>query len=396
MPSADQHSGKSSALALLFNESVEQVRERERTALDALLDQRKRRVVLMGAGTLGRRALLLLREIGADVVAFTDNNRSVWGSEIQNTPVVSPEEAASRYGNSALFLVTIWNDRHWFRESWEQMTNLGCTLVSSYAPLFWRFPDRFLQLVLLNDLPHKVYEDTQAVLDAEQLWEDDESLRIYRANIRWRALGDPLDLPGRPLQNTYFPQDLFRLNAKDAILDCGAYDGDTIRQALDSAGDSICSIDAIEADAISFARLKHFVETLPPELQQRIRLHPCALGEKRGQIRFECSGSVDSKASDTGVMVDVVPMDELLLDRRCTFVKMDIEGAELDTLRGGRKVIERDRPILAICVYHTQNDIWRIPLLVREMLPEHHLYLRGYEGDGFQTVLYAISPERDV
>jgi hypothetical protein len=77
-----------------------------------------------------------------------------------------------------------------------------------------------------------------------------------------------------------------------------------------------------------------------------------------------------------------------------TFIKMDIEGAEYDALLGAAKVIQRDRPILAICVYHTQSDIWRIPLLIHEMLPEHLLYLRAYEGDGFQTVMYAIPPER--
>ena len=77
-------------------------------------------------------------------------------------------------------------------------------------------------------------------------------------------------------------------------------------------------------------------------------------------------------------------------------IKMDIEGAEYDALLGARKVIERDKPILAICVYHTQNDIWRIPLLIREMLPEHKLYLRAYEGDGFQTVAFAVPPHRTL
>jgi hypothetical protein len=73
---------------------------------------------------------------------------------------------------------------------------------------------------------------------------------------------------------------------------------------------------------------------------------------------------------------------------------MDIEGAEYDALRGGVNVIRRDRPILAICVYHTQSDIWRIPLLVHSMVPEYKLYLRAYEGDGFQTVMYAVPSER--
>jgi hypothetical protein len=57
-------------------------------------------------------------------------------------------------------------------------------------------------------------------------------------------------------------------------------------------------------------------------------------------------------------------------------------------------VIERDQPILPICVYHTQRDIWRIPLLLQEMLPRHKLYLRAYEGDGYQPVLFSIPEKR--
>ena len=107
-------------------------------------------------------------------------------------------------------------------------------------------------------------------------------------------------------------------------------------------------------------------------------------------MHFESDGTLISKASDRGSLVEVVPIDELFRETPLTFIKMDIEGAEYGALRGAAKVIQRDRPILAICVYHTQNDIWRIPLLVWEMLPEHKLYLRAYEGDGFQTVMYAV------
>ena len=75
-------------------------------------------------------------------------------------------------------------------------------------------------------------------------------------------------------------------------------------------------------------------------------------------------------------------------------IKMDIEGAEYDSLHGASRMIARDKPLLAICVYHTQNDIWRIPLLVHSMLPDHLLFLRAYEGDGFQTVMYAVPQHR--
>ncbi len=354
----------------------------------------KRQVVLFGAGTLGRSALPLLSEIGAHTLAFTDNNPAVWGTRVENIPVLSPQQAAALYGGSALFLVTIWNDHHWFSETHAQLSALGCTLISTYAPLFWRFPHRFMQLLLLNEPPHRVYKEANAVLEAEQIWADEKSLDAYRANIRWRAVGDALELPGRPAENTYFPRDLFALNESDSVLDCGAFDGDTMRQALACTQSRIGAIHAVEADKVSFTRLQEFVADLAIELQRHIHLYPYAVGLERGFVHFECNGTLTSKASNKGIRVEVAPIDELFADTHLTFIKMDIEGAEYDALLGACKVIQRDQPILAICVYHTQNDIWRIPLLVREMLPNYRLFLRSYEGDGFQTVMYAIPPER--
>lgn len=384
-----------SSLASLFaRESVDQVRLREQTALEELLEQRERRVVLFGAGTLGRSALPLLGEVGAKTLAFTDNNPAIWGTRIENIPVLSPEQASTLYGSSAVFLVTIWNDHHWFSETYEKLRGLGCKLISTYAPIFWRFPDKFMQLLLLNEPPHRVYREADAVLEAEHIWADETSLEAYRANIRWRAVGDALELPSRPAENTYFPDDLFALDESERILDCGAFDGDTIREALARTKYRIEAIHAVEADTISFTRLKEFVAHLDIDLQGRIHLYPFAVGSERGFVRFECNGALTSKASDKGVRVEVAPIDELFADTPLTFIKMDIEGAEHDALRGARKVIQRDHPILAICVYHTQSDIWRIPLLVHEMLPEHGLYLRAYEGDGFQTVMYAMPPVR--
>ena len=380
-----------STLAPIFlHESVDDVRRREQTALEELLALRQRRVVLVGAGTLGKRAHSLLGEIGCQVLAFTDNNAAIWGARIDDTPVLPPAQAASLYGESALFLVTIWNDRHWFAETHAQLRGLGCTLISTYAPLFWRFPGSFLQLLLLNEPPHRVYLDADSVLRAEKLWADQDSLQVFRANIRWRALGDALEMPGRPEANTYFPRDIFSLGERDSLLDCGAFDGDTVGQALAFTNSRIGAIHAVEADSISFARLQGFVKGLPANLQHRIHLYPCAVGPERGFVHFESDGTLISKASDRGSLVEVVPIDELFRETPLTFIKMDIEGAEYGALRGAAKVIQRDRPILAICVYHTQNDIWRIPLLVWEMLPEHKLYLRAYEGDGFQTVMYAV------
>jgi hypothetical protein len=131
-------------------------------------------------------------------------------------------------------------------------------------------------------------------------------------------------------------------------------------------------------------------------MRHRIHVHHCAIGAERASVRFEVSGSVNSKCSDSGSVVEQIPIDDLFVDRPLTFIKMDIEGAEFDALRGATNVIRRDQPILAICVYHTQSDVWRLPLLVHEIVPDHKLYLRAYEGDGFQTVLYSVPPQRAI
>jgi len=375
-------------------ETAEAVRMREATALDRLLASRGNRVVLFGSGTLGKRALNLLRGIGAQVLAFTDNNQTNWGTVIENVPVLSPQEAARLYSTSAVFFVTIWNDHHWYRDTLADLSALGCTSTSTYAPIFWRFPDTFLTLLLLNEPPHRVYEDSANVFRAETLWADEESLHIYRANIAWRAVGDAAELPGPPLLSTYFPEDLFRLRADDSLLDCGAFDGDTIRQLLSECPMGIANIYGVEADAVSFENLKNYIASLPFKIGKTIHPLECAVGKERCQLRFECSGSLTSKESDEGILVECFTIDELFKDKTISIIKMDIEGAEYGALLGARATLMRDQPILAICVYHTQNDIWRIPLLIHDMLPNHLCFLRAYEGDGFQTVFYAVPPDR--
>jgi hypothetical protein len=106
------------------------------------------------------------------------------------------------------------------------------------------------------------------------------------------------------------------------------------------------------------------------------------------------TGSITAKAEGAGVDVACIPIDELFADTQVTFMKMDIEGAEFDALRGAAAVIRRDQPILAICVYHTQADVWRVPLLLRSLNPSYAFYLRAYDGDGLQSVVYAVPPRR--
>jgi len=378
----------------VLTESPAQVLAREAGALSSLLLAHHGRCVVFGAGTLGRRAIELLLETGVEPLGVCDSNPARWGEPLLGLTVLSPQQAAPAFGADAVFFVTIWNDFHWYAQTEAKLSALGCTSVSSYAPIFWRFGARFLNMLLLNEPPHRLYAQRDEVLEAETLWADAESLHVYRANILWRALGDGRFFPLPAPQNTYFPADLLQPTADEVFVDCGAFDGDTLREMLSWTDGQFAAAYAIEADAVSGKRLAAYVATLPDAWQRKVHPMACAVGAERCMLRFAMSGSSTATTVDEGVEVECRTLDELFAEQRVTMIKMDIEGAEYDALRGARAVIERDRPVLAVCVYHTQADIWRIPLLLRSMQTDYRYFLRAYDGDGLQTVLYAIPPHR--
>ena len=89
--------------------------------------------------------------------------------------------------------------------------------------------------------------------------------------------------------------------------------------------------------------------------------------------------------------MNVIALDELLAGERATFIKMNIEGAEIDALYGAQNTIRRWLPKLAISVYHRPTDLWRIPQLVRELSDKYDLFLRQHDGGVIETVLYATA-----
>jgi FkbM family methyltransferase len=385
------------ALQKILDEPVASVKEREQTALESRLVEVNNRCVLFGAGSVGRRALTELKQIGIQPLAISDNNPQLWNTAIDGTEVLSPKDAAARFGLDAVFFITIRNEQHWYRETFEKLKSLGCVHVESAAAIGWRWPATFLPF-LLYDLPHKLYEQADNVLRAAELWEDDASREQYLANVRLRALGDPSNLPKSTVafEDPYFIDGLFEARSGEMVLDCGAFDGDTIRSLIARQPD-FGEIEAVEADSNSFTKLKEYVGSLELATRNKIRLHHCAVGAEKGVVLFENDGSDGSKISDLGTTkVDMLPIDELCASTRLTMIKMDIEGAEFDALVGAKQLIQRDRPILAICVYHSQQDLWRLPLVMRGMVPEYQMYLRTSGGDGIQTVAYALPPERTL
>ncbi len=377
----------------LLSEDLDSVYCRERSAFDNLLASVGQRVVLFGAGNLGRKALRCLRSVGTEPLAFADNNQACWGSRIDGLSVLSPSEAAEKFGRSSLFVVTIWSLGHSFRQSQEQLSRLGCSHVTSSSELRWKFAGELLP-DFCQDLPHKVYEQADEVRAAAALWADDYSRQEYLNHVKWRALGDLGALRPPVAEESYFLDSIYSIQQGEVFVDCGAYDGDTAKQVLQRTGE-IERFFAIEADPGNFRVLKEWTGTLEPEIARRIDACNVAVGASRSQLRFNATGAEGAcVAADGDFVVNCIPIDDLVGESKPTFIKMDIEGFELEALEGARGVIRRQKPILSICVYHRQNDLWRIPLFIHSLVKDYKLFLRPHDVDGWQLVCYAVPPHR--
>ena len=379
------------AVCALLAEGSAAATRREQSAFDSCASS-SGEIVLYGAGGLGRKTLIALREAGVAPLAFVDNNSFLWDTSIAGVPVLSPASAARRYGSQATFVIAVWgalgSDRMAQRE--QALRELGCERVVPFPPLFWKYPELLLPHYAV-DLPHKLHEQAEEVIAACSLWADDASRREYLAQLRFRLHGDFQCLPD-PVQHTiYFPPDLWAPGVDEVFVDCGGYDGDTITTLLEQVS-GVRSIFSFEPDPENFAKLAAKVATLPQ--RKSVVLQQAAVGARAGTVMFSASATAASCVGVGSLAVDCMVLDEALGGVTPTYIKMDIEGSELGALAGAENLIRHQAPLLAVSAYHRQDDLWRIPLFVHSLNRQYRFYLRPYRLEGWDLVCYAVPESR--
>jgi len=385
-------------LDTLLRTKASALREQEQDVFVRLARERSGSIVLFGAGGLGRKVAAGLRENGVEPAAFADNSPERQGTEIEGVRVLSPEAAAAEFGADSIFVVTIWgaNSPHRFEQSREQLRALGCAAMV-FPPLLWAFPETLLPHYLM-DLPHKVLEHKADVRRALDLWEDEASRAEYVSQVRFRLTAD-FDGLAHPVQHPqYFPDDLFAWRRDEWIVDGGAYDGDSIRMLTRLRGDRFGHVLALEPDPGNFAKLAETVDALPAAVRAKIELRQVALASVAGTLHLDATGTASSatahEAGTGTIAVPAQPLDTMVRGHSPTFIKLDIEGAEPDALLGARETIREAAPIVAVCVYHRQDHLWRIPLMLREWRDDFAFFLRPHNEEGWDLVCYAVPRAR--
>ncbi len=220
---------------------------------------------------------------------------------------------------------------------------------------------------------------------------DKQSKRVFKEVLKYRMYKRPLPRYAYSEGDQYFPSDIIKLKDGEVFVDAGGYIGDTVGNLLsrcEKAGVKCKKIVVFEPNTDNAQVINRFFGG-----DDRIIVIKKGLSEKEDTIAFFGEGTSYRQAyndEENSERIKVVPLDLVEQCKDATFIKMDIEGAEYSALKGCEKIITRNHPKLAICLYHSDEDMLRIIEYIHDLLPQYRIYVRHHTRYGSETVMYAV------
>jgi FkbM family methyltransferase len=348
-------------------------------------------VVVYGAGNMGRAILDRLRRRGYDVRAFLDRQGGN-GRQLDGLPVYAPSDDGldAEERCRAVAVVAVFNRDANVAEIHDLLGRAGYARVVGFVELH----------DLLGDMPEFYWLGARDVYGARvqeirlgaSRWHDAPSRALYERVVAYRLTGDPRHAPHPADGLQYFPRDVPRRREPLRYIDCGAYTGDSLAAAT-AAGERFEIVCAFEPDPANFSGLVQRAGAVAPGA--RVQLWPCAVAGTTGTLRFASGAGESSHVTSAGdLVVQAVRLDDVLPSFDATDLKMDIEGAEPEALAGAVQLIQRNRPRLAVCVYHRADHLWSIPAAVEALDLDYDFFLRSHGNGGFDVVMYGIPREQ--
>lgn len=193
--------------------------------------------------------------------------------------------------------------------------------------------------------------------------------------------------------NQYTHKDCF-VKPGDTIIDAGGFIGDTAI-IFDKLTDGKCKIHSFEVYEESVLLMSLNLEK--NNISDNAIINKLALGNETGRVVKIKNPGLEGAVciSNEGVeTVETITIDDYVLMsgiENIDFIKMDIEGSELEALQGARNTIKHFRPKLAICIYHKPEDIISIPKFIEETGVNYKIYFKwDIVSQGGEAVLFAV------
>ncbi|MGO5097223.1 FkbM family methyltransferase [Agathobaculum sp. LCP25S3_E8] len=219
--------------------------------------------------------------------------------------------------------------------------------------------------------------------------QDDLSREMLCAHINGRITGRSIPFERAPWSDPqYFLDDLMIWKDHEVVVDCGAYDGDNAEEFLRKKPDSTqYTYYALEPENENF-------EKMCAKFEGNDNFIMLKLGAWSKKEVLHISGTDETAAftNDEGIEIQADTIDHIVSGEKhpVTFIKMDIEGSELEALKGAEQTIRKYTPRLAICCYHKKEDLITIPKWIHGINPKYRFYLKPHSSMPTELVLFCV------
>ena len=173
-----------------------------------------------------------------------------------------------------------------------------------------------------------------------------------------------------------------KLNNENFI-DLGAYNGDTVEDFINRCP-NYSRITAVEPDIKTFKKLQKNTENI-----QNLTLINACVSNECGFLPFAMKGGRNSSLTNGDTLLKSINVDSL--NDNATYIKMDVEGEEVNAILGAKETIQNFKPKMLISAYHRTDDFIKIPQAVLNIRNDYKIYLRHFEGlPAWDTNFYFI------
>lgn len=351
------------------------IRERLASALSEPINVSET-VLIYGAGNSSILYAACFEKEQLPITHFVDRNPAKIGTLFQGKPVISVEDMEAHHKETTILICT--GNAATYHDIKAALDRLGMKSLSVDAYVFRKNCDKVLAVydLLCDDISRATYANM--ILARMGLADVDLSL----------VCGE-----------SYFAVNAFtQFSPSEVFVDCGAYVGDTIEHYLFVKQGIFGKIYAFEPESRNFAAMQFRTERLKKEWalsEEKITLIHAGIGETTGtgyvtgEIKDTASLGAAISENGSGTPVGICTIDDYFRNQSITFLKADIESYEEKMLLGAGNVIQRDKPKIAVCIYHNASDMYRVPLLLAEMNSNYHFDVRQHYGNLTDTVFYA-------
>lgn len=355
-------------------------REYERYFLEKF---HQRPLCIFGGGLLGRQICIWLIRNGIRPKCFCDNNPALHGKALFEDIRCVPFQELLKEKESIYVIVGL-GDPDAARAVNLQLKDFKYVMRNPLGlSAYW---------CQTFDISGDVF--TEGVHNVLAHVADEESRTLYRILTNLRLQTHVLDYPADILsryyrKGQYIVRDIIDYNRIKTYVDCGAYNGDSLRDFINLG--THASYYCFEMDRLVFGELANCANEYRGE---NINLYPCGIGETVGKASYIPDDTGGSTISNCGTdTVQIVSLDSINWDKKIDFIKMDIEGAEESAIRGAKNLIKRDRPILAISIYHNFSQFVNVVRMIQDIEPQYQIYIRQHKCTMDDTVCYAVWKE---